>query len=106
MGMSKFTHRVMVQQLTAVSDAGGGNARNWNDFREVWAHVKWGLVGRDAGNGGLGRRRRVIITLRWAPDLPDPMRLVISQKKLLALSLTRINAPGHDLLEVVCEDTF
>ncbi len=102
----KLTERVMVQQLSVIADAGGGQARNWSDFREVWAKVKWGSVSRDPQNAEIGRRRKAIVTIRHAPDLPDPMRLVIAQKNLVVLAITRINESSGAFLQLECEDTF
>lgn len=102
----KLTQRVMVQQLVLIADAGGGQARNWSDFREVWAQVQWASVSQSVENGEIGRRRRANIILRWAPDLPDPIRLIVEQKTLTVLANTRAKVGGGEFLEIECEDTF
>ncbi len=95
--------RVMVQALAAVADAGGGHSRNWSDFRAVWAQVRWGRPDRASGDGSGGYRRSVTVTLRWAPDLPDPMRLIVAQRPLAVVSATRLQAdPDYVLAE--CEE--
>ncbi|MDQ7018076.1 MAG: head-tail adaptor protein [Robiginitomaculum sp.] len=106
MAAVKLDQRVMVQQLVLIPDAGGGQARNWTDFREVWAQVRWKSVSRDGGNGQTGLAQRAIITLRWAPDYPDPMRLVIDQRALRVLSRFRRKIGAGDFLEIEGEDTF
>ena len=102
----KLTQRAMVQHLVVTPDAGGGEARNWADFRYVWAHVRWGGVGRDAENGGVGLRQRALVTVRWAPDLPDPMRLNLAGKSLRVLAVMRKKIDAGDYFELECEDTF
>jgi head-tail adaptor len=106
MATIKLTRRVMVQNLVIVADAGGGQARNWADFREVWAKIQWRQVSRDVENGETGLRNRAIVTLRWAPDLPDPMRLLTDQKTLNVLSQNRIKIGAGDYLQIECEDKF
>ncbi len=102
----KLADRVMVQQLTKTPDAGGGQARNWSDFREVWAKVDWGFVSRDSQNAEIGRRRKASVTMRFAPDLPDPMRLMVDQKALVVLARARISDGASAFLQLECEDTF
>jgi len=96
----------MVQQLVLIPDAGGGQDRNWTDFREVWAQVRWKPVSRDVANGETGLARRAIIILRWAPDFPDPMRLIIDQKALRVLAQYRRKIDAGEFLEIEGEDTF
>jgi len=102
----KLDQRVMVQQLVLIPDAGGGQARNWTNFREVWGQVRWKSVSRDVSNGQTGLAQRAIITLRWAPDFPDPMRLIIDQKTLRVLSWFRRKIGAGDFMEIEGEDTF
>jgi len=106
MAAVKLDQRVMVQQLVLIPDAGGGQARNWTNFREVWAQVRWKSVSRDVANGEIGLARRAIIILRWAPDYPDPMRLIIDQKTLRVLARFRRKIDAGDFLEIEGEDTF
>ncbi len=106
MAFVTLTDRVMVQILVIVADNGGGQARIWSDFREVWARIQWGGVGRDTQNGEVGLRRKATITLRWAPDLPDPMRLIAGQKTLTVLSMARSKVGSGAFLDIECEDTF
>lgn len=96
----------MVQQLVLIPDAGGGQARSWTDFREVWAQVRWKSVSRNVANGQTGLARKAIIILRWAPDYPDPMRLVLDQNALRVLARFRRKTGAGDFLEIEGEDTF
>jgi len=102
----KLTQRAMIQHLLVTPDAGGGEARVWADFRYVWANVRWGKVSRDAENGEIGLRQRALVTVRWAPDLPDPMRLNLAGKTLKVLAAMRRKIDAGDYFELECEDTF
>ncbi len=102
----KLTHRVMVQQLSTVPDQGGGQARLWSDFREVWANVKWNSVGSSSENGALGQGRRALLTLRWASDLPDPLRLIIGGKTFRFRGSTRLKIGAGEFLQIECEESF
>jgi len=97
--------RIMVQSLVTIADAGGGQSRSWSDFREVWAQVQWDRPGKDAESGKAGYRRTVVVTLRWAPDLPDPMRLIAAQRSLDVIAGTRLLA-DPDFFQAECEERF
>lgn len=100
------THRVMVQQLTTTLDEGGGQDRVWNDFRAVWAQVKFNAVSSSPENGGVGQRRKAVVSVRYAPDLPDPARLIINSKIFRFLGSTRLRIGAGEFLEIECEESF
>ncbi len=105
MAAIKLDSRVMVQSLVTMADAGGGQSRSWSDFREVWAQVQWGQPGKETETGGSGYRRSAMVTLRWAPDLPEPMRLIASQRPLVVIAAKRLLA-DPDYLQADCEEYF
>ncbi len=98
-----LSDKIMVQARTLIADSGGGSSALWADFCSVWARVEPGRAQKPGGETILETARPVIVHMRYAPDLPDPMQFLWQGRVLRVLAIQR-NDERAAMITVQCEE--
>ncbi|HAD25887.1 MAG TPA: head-tail adaptor protein [Alphaproteobacteria bacterium] len=95
-------HRVTLQQVVDVADAGGGSTQSWQDVVTLWAEILPLSGGEDVRAMAVSSTQKYRLRLRYRADITPAQRFV-RDAQILNIRAVRDRDGRGRWIECLCE---